>query len=134
MVLVAGALLLARQTASRKLSVGGVVMTLGLVQALILSMSAVVFTLNVRLGMKLIIIGAAWPAAKTTMSRPAFIFCGKARAATGVPEKETSALGLAVLPDVSRMLSWLRPESITIKSWVEEDARRGELKAEDDTE
>ena len=74
--------------------------------------------------------GAAWPAAKTTRSRPALILTGKASAATGVPVNETPALGLSVLPEVSRMLSCPRPASITIKSWVEELAKRGELNAE----
>ena len=74
--------------------------------------------------------GAAWPAAKTTRSRPALIFSGKASAATGVPVNETPALGLAAVPEVSRILSWLRPASITIKSWVEDSAKRGELNAE----
>ena len=67
------------------------------------------------------------------MLRPLSMVCGKAIAATGVPEKEIPALGLAAAPDVSRMLSWPRPASSTIRSCVEADARRGELKAEGET-
>jgi hypothetical protein len=102
MVVVSGARLLARQIASRKLSVDGIVVV-PVVQALMLSMSAVVFTVNVRAVLVGINMGAAWPAAKTTMPRPASMVCGKARAATGVPENETPALGLAAVPEVSRM-------------------------------
>ena len=102
MVVVSGALLLARQTASRKLSVDGTDVVL-VVQALMVSMSAVVFTLSVRVPLEVISVGADWDEVRTTMSRDALIFCGNARAATGVPEKEMSALGLAVLPEVSRI-------------------------------
>src|SRR5271169_6729573 len=103
MVVVSGALLLARQTASRRLSAPEAVLTVGFVQASSGSSSVVAFTVNVRVVFEWITMGAAWPAAKTTMSRPVSMVCGKARAATGVPEKETSALGLAAVPEVSRI-------------------------------
>ena len=126
MVVVSGARLLARQTASRKLSVVGIEVVLD-VQALIVSMSAVVFTFSVTEALEVISVGTDWDEVRTTTSRDALIFCGKARAATGVPENEIPALGLAAAPDVSRMLSWPRTASSTIKSCVEELARRGEM-------
>src|SRR5580658_2088023 len=103
MVVVSGALLLAMQTASRRLRVLGGVVTDELVQASTTSISAVVFTLSVRLAPEVTSIGADCDDVRTTMSRSELIFCGIARAATGVPEKTMSALGLAVLPEVSRI-------------------------------
>src|ERR1700719_2039115 len=102
MVVVSGARLLARQTASRRLRMDGIVVVL-VVQALMVSMSAVVFTFIVMAVLVGITTGAAWPAAKTIMPRPASMVCGKARAATGVPVNEMPALGLAALPEVSRI-------------------------------
>src|ERR1700752_3071772 len=102
MVGVSGGRVLARQTASRKLSVLGSAVVL-VVQALLLSMSAVVFTFNVKLDPVGTSIGADCDEVRTTMSRPESIFPGKARAATGVPVNETPALGLAAVPDVSRI-------------------------------
>src|ERR1700733_13066403 len=117
MVTVEAPLLFATQTASRRLNVaGGVVTLLFVVQAFTVSISAVVLTLNVSEPGTASSIGADWAEVRTTTSREASIFCGRARAATGVPENETAALGLAVLPDVSRMLSWLRAASSTITS------------------
>src|SRR5271154_7252575 len=101
-MVVVAAVLLARQTASRRLRVDGTVVVL-VVQASTVSMSAVVFTFKMRVASEVTSMGTDCDEVSTTMSRPASIFCGKARAAMGVPEKETSALGLAVLPEVSRI-------------------------------
>src|SRR5271155_4125591 len=126
MVKVPGALLLARQTASRKLSVEGTLVTEGLVQALSLSKSAVVVTFNVNEPGTGICVGAACDDVRTNKLRePLTIVCGNARAAMGVPVKETAALGLAVLPDVSRMLSLLLAASRTITSCVVDSAKCG---------
>src|ERR1700683_67569 len=102
MVVVSGALLLAMQTAARRLSGFGIVVLLE-VQIPVLSISAVVFTLSVRVALEVTSIGAGCDEVRTTMSRSELIFCGITRAATGVPENEMSALGLAVLPEVSRI-------------------------------
>src|SRR5580658_9173566 len=125
-------LLLAMQTASRKLSVLGGVVTED-VQASTVSISAVVFTLNVRLALEVTSMGADCDEVSTTTSREASIFCGMAKAATGLLENETPALGLAVVPEVSRTVSWLRPLSSNMMSLLGVTARFGELNAEDET-
>src|SRR5579863_4723230 len=102
MTMVSPELLLATQTASRKLSVLGGLVTDVLVQAFTVSMSAVVLTLKVRLAGVVMSMGADWAEVRMTMSREPSIFCGIAKAATGVLENETPALELAALPEVSR--------------------------------
>src|SRR5579872_3948006 len=121
MVTVEPPLLFAIQTASRRLNVeGGLVTELFVAQAFTVSMSAVVLTLNVKVPGTARDIGAACAEVRTIRLRVASIVCGSARAATGVAENDTAALGLSVLPDVSRMLSSLRPASSTITSWVDD--------------
>src|SRR5579863_1676875 len=122
--------LLAMQTASRKLRVLGGLVTL-VVQALTVSISAVVFTLSVRPTLEVMSRGADCAEVSTTTSREASIFCGMAKAATGVLENETPALGLAAMPEVSRMVSWLRPASRSMTSLLGAAAKRGEVNAED---
>src|SRR5580704_913162 len=130
--MVSFALLLAMQTASRRLSVLGGLVTL-VVQAFTVSMSAVVLTLKVRLAGVVMSVGADCAEVRTTRSREASIFCGMAKAATGALENEMAALGLAALPEVSRMFSWLRPASRTIRSLPLIMAMCAELKADAET-
>ena len=87
----------AMQAASRKLSGSGGLVTKLLVQAFTLSRSAVVFTLSMRLALEVMSMGADWADVSTTTSRDASIFCGMAKAATGVPGNEMPALGLEAL-------------------------------------
>jgi hypothetical protein len=68
------AMLLARQTASRKVSVIGIDVTLELLQALMLSVSPAEFTFNVRLDPEVTSSGVACEEVSTTMSRSELIF------------------------------------------------------------